>query len=327
MKDDFEKKRDVNFGAIWLLYLNLFSCQGLLPAVQDNLNDKLPGTTAIGIGMIAVGSLIVGIISTLVFGYYQEKISEKYSRKKIFMITNLIWITCYFLCAFSPHFNFTFICYIIAAVGSSAFVPIGFSIIGDSYSPKERGKKYGAMQVALLMGAGWALILGALLGWGEYAWRIIYIIAPLLSLLALNRYRRYGIEPERGRSEIAFEDFEGIINYDYKITMKNVSQIFKKKSLFALLCSVVLTGIATSTLGLWTIVYFTNYNFGGNKQLAITLYIIVMVASIPGNVVGGKLGDKFYKEGYWTSVSMRSKCWKYICHIFRGIYSRIEKYC
>jgi Na+/melibiose symporter-like transporter len=149
----------------------------------------------------------------------------------------------------------------------------------------------------MLMGGGWGLILGALLGWGEYTWRIVYIIAPLLSLLALNSYRRYGIDPERGRSEIAFEDYEGVINYDYKITMKNVGQIFRKKSLFALLCSIFLTGIATSTLGLWTIAYFTTYNFRGNKQLAIALYLLIMVSSLPGNIIGGKLGDKFYKEG------------------------------
>jgi len=148
------------------------------------------------------------------------------------------------------------------------------------------------------MGGGWGLILGAIFALvGDLGWRIVYIVVALLSLLSIDRYRRVGIDPERGRAETAFEDFEGAINYDYKITWTNVSQIVRKKSLLALLISILLTGIATTTMGLWTIFYFTEYRFGGNKQLATALYIGVMVSSLPGNMVGGRLGDKYFKEG------------------------------
>ena len=302
MEDDYEKKTKANFGAIWLVYLNMYSCIVMLGSIQDSIKlEELPsylsGTTEIGIGMIAAGGLMVGIISTLILGYFHEKIAEKYSRKKFFMATNLIWIICYFLIAFSPNFVFFMIVALIGAVGTGAFVPIGFSIIGDSFSPKERGDKFGLMQVGLLMGGGWGLIWGAILGGGAFGWRIVYIVVAILSLLSLERYRRVGIDPERGRAETAFEDFEGAINYDYKITMKNVGQILRKKSLLALLISILLTGIATSTLGLWTIYYFTYFKFDGNKQIATALYIGVMVSSLPGNIFGGRLGDKYFKEG------------------------------
>lgn len=296
MEDDYEKKRNENFGAIWLLYLNLFSCIGLLPAIQNDLKIYLPGTTDIGIGVLVACGLIVAIISNLIFGYSQEKISEKYSRKKIFMITNSIWITCYFLCAFSVNYLFIFIFSLIAYVGNGAFMPIGFSIIGDFFSPKERGNKFGFMQVGLLMGGGWGIILGVIFGQGQL-WRLVYIIAPILSLLALNRYRRVGIDPERGRAETAFEDFEGAINYDYKITRKNVGQLLRKKSISALIFSILLSGISSSTLGIWAIEFFTNYKFGGSEGLATILFIGIMVAALPGNIIGGKLGDKYFKEG------------------------------
>lgn len=303
MEDDYKNKTNANFKAIWLVYLNMYSCIIMLGSIQDSIKDParasfLVGTNDLGIGMLAAGGLIVGILSTLIFGYYHEKIAEKYSRKKFFMGTNLIWITCYFLIAFSPNFVFFVTVALIGAVGTGAFVPIGFSIIGDSFSPKERGDKFGFMQVGLLMGGGWGLILGAIFALvGALGWRIVYIVVTLLSLLALDRYRRVGIDPERGRVETAFEDFKGAINYDYKITWKNVSQILRKKSLLALLISIFLTGIATTTMGLWTIFYFTQYRFSGNKQLATALYIGVMVSSLPGNMVGGRLGDKYFKEG------------------------------
>ena len=197
MEEDYEKKKKANFGAIWLLYLNMYSNVMLIGAIQDNLKKAelpsyLPGTTEIGIGMIASGGLIVAIVSTLLFGYYNEKISDKYSRKKIFIVANLIWIISYLLCAFSVNFIFMLICSLVAAIGTGAFVPIGFSIIGDSFSPKERGDKFGFMQVGLLMGGGWGLIIGTALGWGAFGWRLVYIVIAVLSLLSLYRYIRNG---------------------------------------------------------------------------------------------------------------------------------------
>jgi MFS family permease len=187
---------------------------------------------------------------------------------------------------------------LIGTVGTGAFVPIGFSIIGDSFSPKERGDKFGFMQVALLLGGGWGLILGAIfVPFGALGWRIVYIVISILSLSALYLYHRFGIDPERGRVETAFEDFKGAINYDYKITWQNVSQITRKKSLLGLLISIFFTGIATTTMGLWTIFYFTEFRFNGNHSLATVLYIGVMVSSLPGNIIGGRLGDKYFKEG------------------------------
>ncbi|MCP4762419.1 MAG: MFS transporter, partial [archaeon] len=223
MEDDYEKKKNANFMAIWLVYLNMYSCVMMLGAIQSSIRDNLPGTTEIGIGMIAAGGLLVGIFSTFIFGYYQEKISQKYSRKKFFLFTNLIWIISFFMVSLSPNFIFMFTCIIIGAIGTGAFVPIGFSIIGDSFSAKERGNKFGFMQVGLLMGSGWGLIMGAIFGLlGAFGWRVSYLVVSILSFLAWNLYNRVGIDPERGRAEAAFEDFEGAINYDYKITMKNV---------------------------------------------------------------------------------------------------------
>ena len=303
MEDDYDKKTKANFIAIWLIYHQMYSCIVMLGSIQGNIKDPsnlsyLAGTNDLGLGMLAAGGLIVGMISTFIFGYYHEKIAEKYSRKKFFMGTNLIWIACCFLRAFSPNFAFFTIVALIGTVGTGAFVPIGFSIIGDSFSPKERGDRFGFMQVSLLMGGGWGLILGAIfMLFGALGWRIVYIVVTILSSMSLILYHRVGIDPERGRVETAFEGFEGAINYDYKITWKNVSQILRKKSLLALLISIFLSGIATTTMGLWTIFYFTEFRFNGNHSLATALYIGVMVSSLPGNIVGGRLGDKYFKEG------------------------------
>ena len=198
MEDDYKKKTIANFRAIWLVYLNMYSCFVMLGSIQDSIKDPakasfLAGTSDIGIGIVAAGGLLVGIISTLIFGYYHEKITEKYSRKKVFLITNLIWIICYFLIAFSPNFVFFMTVVLIAAIGTGAFVPIGFSIIGDSFSPKERGDKFGLMQVGLLMGGGWGLIWGAIFAGIIYIENIIRLVVnyPLIKYLGIDGWYKY----------------------------------------------------------------------------------------------------------------------------------------
>lgn len=52
-----------------------------MPVNIDNLLLYLPKTTEFGIGFLIAATLIVGIISILFFGYFTDKIAEKYSRK------------------------------------------------------------------------------------------------------------------------------------------------------------------------------------------------------------------------------------------------------
>ena len=116
---------------------------GIMPVNIDNLLLYLPNTTKFGVGFLVASTLIVGIISILFFGYYTDKIAEKYSRKKIFILTNLLWIISYGLASISFNFYYYLFFLIISAIGSGAFLPIGFSMIGDFFPPKERGKKFG----------------------------------------------------------------------------------------------------------------------------------------------------------------------------------------
>ena len=57
----------------------LFYFNGLLPVNIDNLLLFLEGTTKFGIGLSTALFYMVSIVSSLIFGYYCDKISEKIS--------------------------------------------------------------------------------------------------------------------------------------------------------------------------------------------------------------------------------------------------------
>ncbi|MHA1670101.1 MAG: MFS transporter [Promethearchaeota archaeon] len=152
------------------------------------------------------------------------------------------------------------------------------------------------MTFGLNLGSGMGLLLGGLLGryTGPEGWRLAYLLGPSISFLALILYSLKGIDPERGRSEPKFENFEGIINYNYKITYKSVLHIFQNKTVRGILLFIITNGLATATLGNWAIFYFSLKIIAEDPGfIATTLYLLAGIGILPGSIVGGKLGDRY----------------------------------
>jgi len=296
----YKKERYNTLRAMIFLYFMIFYCTGILPVNIDNLLIYLPKTTKFGIGVATASTLIMGIISILIFGYYGDRIANKYSRKKVFIYTNLVWILSFGLVSLSINYIYSLIFFILSAIGTGAFLPIGFSMIGDFYSPKDRAKKYSALQFGSILGVGMGIIFGGLLGSyaGPLGWRFAYGLGFIIGLLALFFYIFSAIEPERLRSEPEFEDFEGEIKYNYKITFKNLKQLFGKKSIAAILLAVLCAGVTNTTLGIWAIFYLNSKISGSDSELiATTIYVLAGAGALPGTIIGGRLGDRYYRIG------------------------------
>lgn len=291
-------KPKATFLSLWFLYMTLYYCVGVLPVNIDNLLLFLDGTTEFGIGFSTIMFYLNSIASTLFFGYFCDKISEKISRKQLFFSTNAIWIIAYGLVSLSLNYFFYLTFTIIAAIGFGAFLPIGYSIIGDFFPPQERAKKFGIMQVSLNLGMGLGVIIGGNLGTylGPAGWRLAYGTGSILGLITLIYYGLKGIDPLRASSEPEFEDIKGLIDYDYKITSKNLFKLLKKKSVLSVLFYVLCQGIAISTLGIWGIFYLSMKISGNRAELyAAIFYLLSGAGGLPGVVIGGKIGDKYYK--------------------------------
>ncbi|MFX1571515.1 MAG: MFS transporter [Promethearchaeota archaeon] len=300
MNNSYDLKRKKNFLSILFLYFMIYFCTGIIPVNIGNLLLYLPETTEIGIGVTIAMNFIVGIISILIFGYYGERIAEKFSRKKVFAYINLVWIISFGLTSLSLNFFFYLFFITISAIGTGAFLPLGFAMIGDFYPPNERGKKFGGMQFGMILGNGMGIIFGGLLGTyaGPLGWRISYGLGFVLGLLVLLFYVFISIEPEKGRTEPEFESFKGEIEYNYKITFNNLKQLFKTKTILGILISVLFAGIANATLGIWAIYYLSSKINGSDAELiATTLYILSGSGALPGSIIGGKLGDSYFNKG------------------------------
>jgi MFS family permease len=300
VEQDFEIKRKKTFDSLWRIIFMIYFCAGIIPVNIDNLLENLPGTTKLGFGISFASYLFVLSLTVLIFGYYEDKITEKQLRKKFFMITNILWVIAFGLISISPNFQFFLIFYITSAIGIGSYVPIGYSIVGDYYAPKDRGKRYGALHLGLTLGSGAGIIIGGLLGTyaGPYGWRFAYGIGFVLGLMAILNYILSGEDPKRGLIEPEFVDLKGEFIYDYKISLSSLGKLLKKKSITAILSYTLLAGIATSVIGSWGIFYLTSKFTGPNPELpATTIYLLAGAGILPGAVIGGKLGDQFFKSG------------------------------
>ena len=121
MDENYNVKVKKNFRSICLLHLTFHINIGLYSVNIQNFLLDLPGTTPFGIGLAASIGLTIGTISILFFGYYSDRLSERFSRKKIFFFTNLCWVIGFSLRALAPHYYFFLIGVGIASFGGGAF--------------------------------------------------------------------------------------------------------------------------------------------------------------------------------------------------------------
>ncbi|MHA1269126.1 MAG: MFS transporter [Candidatus Helarchaeota archaeon] len=295
-------KKSETFRDIFFMYVVIYLCYGILPVSTDNL--AFINIDYNQIGMIISINFIVQIISILFFGYYSEKLAKKFGRKKLFFITNIITFVSYGLLSLSQNYYHFIIFIVISAASIGAFLPIGFSIISDMYPPDERGKRYGLMSFGMVLGNGGGILFSLLMGLiivPHMSWRWTYILACALGLWPTIGYGIKGIDPAHGESEPEFSDYKGIINYDYKITTKTIINLFTKKTVFGILMIVFTVAMATSVLGNWAITYWRDFRIinpvVNSETLAVIIYMVAGLGAIGGNLIGGKLGDNYYKKG------------------------------
>jgi MFS family permease len=300
MSENHRLFRKKTFNSLWYLIFMIYFCLGILPVIIDNLLVNLHGSTKFGIGLTAASNLITISLSLVFFGYFEDKIVEKNLRKKVFLITNLIWVVAYGLVSLSPNFLFYMLFIIIGAIGIGAFVPIGYSIIGDYYPPKKRGKKYSSIHVGLILGTGVGIIVGGLLSQyaGSNGWRFAYAMGFGFGVLTIINFILKSVDPKRAQAEPEFKSLEGEFSYSYKIDIKRLGGLFKKRTVASILIYTLISGIAVSTIGSWGIFYLTS-KFGEvySEISATTLYLLTGVGILPGAILGGKLGDSFYYSG------------------------------
>lgn len=165
MKLEYDQQKTITFYLIFGFYFMIYFGIGIIPANIENMLLTLSGTSELGISILITMILVISMISMLFFGYYGDFLMNKFTCKNLFVMTNALWIISFGLLSLSVNYAsfLTFTC--IWAIGIGAFLPIGFSMIGDFYTIQKRGTKFGLMQFSLALGNGTGIVIGKAIGW------------------------------------------------------------------------------------------------------------------------------------------------------------------
>jgi MFS family permease len=280
-----ERRRIVLFLFLLLVILN---ADQMVMSPVIGMIEKEFNITDSHIGLIGGVFSIVGALISLIWGY----LTDKYSRKWLLVSSILVGEIPCLLTAISGSYGEFFFWRVLTGIGIGASFPISYSLVGDLFSHKERGKVVSILGLAATVGS----IIGMLVAGytaNIFGWRIPFILVSAPNLLLIPLIINVLEEPRRGASEEGFS--EAGVEYSYVTKLSDYAQLVRVKTNLLLF----LQGIA-GTIPWGAIPYFMIEFFRREKSMdlnqATTMFLLFALGSIVGNIVGGFAGEKIYRR-------------------------------
>ncbi|MBT3322650.1 MAG: MFS transporter [Anaerolineae bacterium] len=245
------------------------------------------GITNTQFGLIISGALIVSTILYPIWGY----LYDRYARAKLLALASLIWGATTWLSAIVKSYIPFVATRASTGIDDSSY-PGLYSLIADYFSPNERSKVYGILQVSqpigYLVGMVLALMLAPVIGWRT----IFYITGSLGIVLAITIYFKVKEVP-RGQSEPEFEGMDEIGQFHF--SWEAAKEVFKKKTMWFIL----LQGFAG--VFPWNVITYFFFDYlakerGYDEMSVLTTMAPIILILAGGYFVGGALGDWLFKR-------------------------------
>jgi len=285
---EMPKKKQRRWRTLFALSFGYFIDQGeaqtisvLFPTLQT-----LWGLSYTNLGTIGTLRSILQALSAPFWGFA----ADRYSRKKVILIGTGLWGIWTVICGLTQNFGQLLVIRAISGIGLGCLMPATFSIMSDTFPPKQRGRALGILEAIGVLG----IVIGTL-GLGLLAtptlWRWGFILLGLFSVVSGFVIWFLVDEPVRGASE---PELTGKITAEaaakYNVKFSDIKKILKIPTIWV----AILQGLAGSmpwvVMGLYIITWFVNVR-GLTESLATVAFAGIVVGTALSNIIGGFLGD------------------------------------
>ncbi len=157
-----------------------------------------------------VWAVTIYLLTSTVSVPFWGKLSDLYGRKPIFMIGITIFLIGSALCGLSQNMAMLILFRGIQGIGAGSIFPVALAVIGDLFTPKERGKYQGLFGGVF----GIAFIVGPLVGgWltENFSWHLIFYVNIPIGLVALFVISRLLPTVKTARATRNFDILGGVI--------------------------------------------------------------------------------------------------------------------
>lgn len=238
---------------------------GILPTIAKDLDISI-GTAG---QLITVYALVYAVSGPVLL-----VLTSKLERKKVFLVSLLIFIAGNIMTYFSPNFTYIMIARVITSMSTALIVVLSLTIATKVVKPSQQARAVGLVY----MGISSSLVLGVPLGIlisDAFGWRVIFLCIAVLAVGSLILIALF------------LENIPGTEAIPLKAQLKAVASL--KMSSAQLATMFLLAGHYT------VYAYFTPYlesNLQLNSTWVSIAYLVFGIAAISGGAVGGMLSDK-----------------------------------
>jgi MFS family permease len=291
----------------------------------SNQIEKAFGVGDFAIGVLFSAFIVVNGIATMPASY----LGDRWNRTKIMAVTISAWSLISALGGVVPAGAFGLLVVLRGALGFGQAVtdPSGSSLLADYYGIERRGKAFSIQQCLNYVGLGLGLAIGSFFGthFAEYGWRLAFGVSIFPGLLIAYLCWRLP-EPSRGtadRSHVTHESgmevatehqplfpegfsrFVGDMVGGLRADVRTILAIPTMRYALVGVSSILFVVTAVST---WMPTFYERQFHLPEGSANLAFGVLVVVAGIPGTLVGGMMADRWINRFLGARVVIPGVC-------------------
>ncbi|MDO8056479.1 MAG: MFS transporter [Candidatus Hermodarchaeota archaeon] len=298
------KRRDrLTYGILFILSVIIAAATALLPPMTGYILPILGVPSDDWIALIVTVFLLISGLTAIPWAY----LADRTTRRTLLIISTFFW-TFWFIPILLPTIEYwtLFLFYCLAAVGIGATSPLALSMTIDCVPSSFRSTTFGLLSTAAGAGYGFGVILSGLLV-VPFGWQMPFLIILILGiasglLLFLTR------EPPRGQNDECLQDLQAAGHvYTYKISMKDLHQMWRKRSNIWLIVVGIIAIIPTAAFGTWGVRWLT-VDHGFDQSVATIFIAVALLSQIAGTIIFGGWGDRLFRKNKRGRIDLILLC-------------------
>jgi EmrB/QacA subfamily drug resistance transporter len=173
-----------------------------LPQISSQLH-----LDAVAMSWVTMAYLLASAVMLVPLG----KVADRWGRKTVFLVGNIVFLVASFLCAAATSGGFLIAMRVLQGLGTSMMVTTSMAILMSAFPPKERGKVIGMNVASVYLGLSAAPVLGGILT-QSFGWHSLFLINGTVSIfVAIAIF--FAIRTEWKEAEHGKFDLQGALLY------------------------------------------------------------------------------------------------------------------
>lgn len=304
----------------WYLVLVMTVCY-TLSFIDRQILSLLVGPIKADLG---ISDTQVGLLGGLAFSLFYTfialplgRIVDRANRRNVVVAGVAFWSAMTAACALARDYTGLFLARMGVGLGEATLNPAAASMIADSFPRERLSSALSVYSMGIYLGAGSALLVGGLVVQavaatpvmhvpliGEIAsWRATFLVVGLPGLLVALWVWTLR-EPPRGDAIVSKQGTHA--HLDVRATLQQLWQ--RAGSVLGISGGQMAFAITLYGFMLWAPVYFQRVHEWSARETGTRLGLVVLVFGCAGMYVGGRLADRWFRQGR-RDAALRLGAW------------------